>query len=302
MLLSIQVSRMVQLLNKKEKKRGVSRVTIGDNASFFLFQIAAKGCRKMLFDTHAHLNAIQYQDDLEEVIERALHEGVTHTVVVGFDTETITKAIELAEAYDFIYAGVGWHPVDAIDMTDADLEWIKELASHPKVVAIGEMGLDYYWDKSPKDVQKEVFRKQIALAKEVNLPIIIHNRDATADVVEILQEEGASEVGGIMHCFTGSLEVARQCMEMNFYISFGGPVTFKNAKKPKEVAAEIPMERLLIETDCPYLTPHPFRGKRNEPSYVKYVAEQIAELRGMDYADFVKQTSDNAKRIFGISR
>ncbi|WP_307428681.1 TatD family hydrolase [Bacillus sp. V2I10] len=256
----------------------------------------------MLFDTHAHLNAIQYKDDLEEVIDRALEEGVTHTVVVGFDTETITRAIELAEKYDFIYAAVGWHPVDAIDMKDEDLKWIKELASHPKVVAIGEMGLDYYWDKSPKEIQKEVFRKQIALAKEVKLPIIIHNRDATSDVVEILQEENASEVGGIMHCFTGSLEVAKQCMDMNFYISFGGPVTFKNAKKPKEVAAQIPMDRLLIETDCPYLTPHPFRGKRNEPSYVKYVAEQIAELREMEYAEFVRQTSDNAKRLFGISR
>ena len=230
----------------------------------------------MLFDTHAHLNAIQYEEDLEEVIQRAVSENVTHIVVVGFDRQTITRAMELTNNYDMIYAAVGWHPVDAIDMTDEDLAWIKELSAHPKVVAIGEMGLDYHWDKSPKDVQKDVFRKQIKLAKEVNLPIIIHNRDATEDVVSILQEENASEVGGIMHCFTGSAEVAKQCLDMNFYISFGGPVTFKNAKKPKEVAKEIPMDRLLIETDCPYLTPHPFRGKRNEPSYVKYVAEQIA--------------------------
>ncbi|BBP86468.1 hypothetical protein BsIDN1_00860 [Bacillus safensis] len=143
--------------------------------------------------------------------------------------------MELIEEYDFIYAAIGWHPVDAIDMTDEDLAWIKDLSQHEKVVAIGEMGLDYYWDKSPKDVQKEVFRRQIALAKEVKLPIVIHNRDATEDVVTILKEEGAAEVGGIMHCFTGSLETAKACMEMNFYISFGGPVTFKNAKKPKEV-------------------------------------------------------------------
>ncbi|WP_010285202.1 TatD family hydrolase [Bacillus timonensis] len=254
----------------------------------------------MLIDTHAHLNAIQYQDDLEEVIERALSEGVERIVVVGFDHETITRAIELANQYEFIYATVGWHPVDAIDMTDEDLKWIEELSAHPKVVALGEMGLDYYWDKSPKDIQKEVFRKQIALAKKVKLPIIIHNREATADIIEILQEENASEVGGIMHCFTGSVEVAKQCMDMNFYISFGGPVTFKNAKKPKEVAAEIPLDRLLIETDCPYLTPHPYRGKRNEPSYVKYVAEQIAELKGVSFEEIAQKTSDNAKRFFGI--
>lgn len=256
----------------------------------------------MLFDTHAHLNAIQYEEDVVEVIERAKSEGVTHIVVVGFDHDTIKRAMELTEQYDMIYAAVGWHPVDAIDMTDDDLKWIKELASHPKVVAIGEMGLDYYWDKSPKDVQKEVFRKQIQLAREVQLPIIIHNREATEDVIKILEEEKASEVGGIMHCFTGSLEVAKQCMEMNFYISFGGPVTFKNAKKPKEVAIEIPMDRLLIETDCPYLTPHPFRGKRNEPSYVKYVAEQIATLKGVSVEEIGRQTSDNAMRLFGITR
>jgi TatD DNase family protein len=254
----------------------------------------------MLIDTHAHLNAIQYQEDLEEVIERAQSEGVEIIVVVGFDRETITRAIELADTYEFIYATVGWHPVDAIDMTDEGLKWIEELCSHPKVVALGEMGLDYYWDKSPKDIQKEVFRKQIALAKKVKLPIIIHNREATADIIEILEEEKASEVGGIMHCFTGSVEVAKQCMDMNFYISFGGPVTFKNAKKPKEVAAEIPLDRLLIETDCPYLTPHPFRGKRNEPSYVKYVAEQIAELKGVTFEEIAQKTSDNAKRFFGI--
>ena len=140
---------------------------------------------------------------------------------------------------------VGWHPVDAIDMTDEDLAWIEELASHPKVVAIGEMGLDYHWDKSPKEIQKEVFRKQIQLAKKVNLPIIIHNREATQDIVDILKEENASEVGGIMHCFSGSLEVAKECIDMNFYISFGGPVTFKNAKKPKEVAGEIPLDNLI---------------------------------------------------------
>ncbi|HHW36375.1 MAG TPA: TatD family hydrolase [Bacillales bacterium] len=255
----------------------------------------------MLFDTHVHLNARQFADDEEEVIERALSEGVSHMVVVGFDKETIEGAIRIAEQNDFIYAAIGWHPVDAIDMKEEDLEWIEELASHSKVVALGEMGLDYYWDKSPKDIQKEVFRKQIRLAKKLKLPIIIHNREATQDIVDILKEEEAGEVGGIMHCFSGSLETARECIAMNFYISFGGPVTFKNAKKPKEVAAELPLEKLLVETDCPYLTPHPYRGKRNEPAYVKLVAEQIAELKGVSYEEVAHQTTENAKKVFGIS-
>jgi TatD DNase family protein len=254
----------------------------------------------MLFDTHVHLNAEQFNEDLQEVIDRAIAEGVTNMVVVGFDEITIKKALELAESYDFLYASVGWHPVDAIDMTQDHLDWLKELAGNPKVVALGEMGLDYYWDKSPKEIQKEVFRKQIRLAKEVQLPIIIHNRDATADIVEILKEENAGEVGGIMHCFSGSVETALECIEMNFLISLGGPVTFKNAKKPKEVAVEIPLDRLLVETDCPYLTPHPYRGKRNEPAYVKLVAEQIAELKGLTLEEVAEETAKNAKKLFGI--
>lgn len=255
----------------------------------------------MLFDTHVHLNAEQYKEDLEEVIERALNEGISRMVVVGFDRPTIEKAMELVEKYDFMYASVGWHPVDAIDMKDEDLLWIEELASHPKVVAIGEMGLDYYWDKSPKEIQKEVFRRQIQLAKKVKLPIVIHNREATADIVEILKEEGAEEVGGIMHCFSGSPETAKECVDMNFYISLGGPVTFKNAKKPKEVAEAIPLEKLLIETDCPYLAPHPYRGKRNEPSYVKLVAEQIAEIKGLSLEEVAEATTANAQKLFGIN-
>lgn len=255
----------------------------------------------MLFDTHAHLNAEEYNEDLEEVISRAREAGVGNMVVVGFDRPTIEKAIELVDRYDFLYGSVGWHPVDAIDMKDEDLAWIEELAAHPKIVAIGEMGLDYHWDKSPKEIQKEVFRKQIRIAKKVKLPIIIHNREATADIIEILKEEKADEIGGIMHCFSGSPEIARECIKMNFYISLGGPVTFKNAKKPKEVAAEIPLDKLLIETDCPYLTPHPFRGKRNEPGYVKLVAEQIAEIKGLTYEEVAEATTKNAKKFFGIN-
>lgn len=254
----------------------------------------------MLFDTHSHINAEQFNEDLQEVLQRSLDAGVANQVVVGFDNETITRAMQMVEAYDYLYAAVGWHPVDAIDMTEADLERIEKLAAHKKVVAIGEIGLDYYWDKSPKDIQQQVFRKQIQLAKRVNLPIIIHNREATQDIVRILKEEKAEEVGGIMHCFTGSAETAKECIEMNFLISLGGPVTFKNAKKPKEVAKEVPLDKLLVETDCPYLTPHPFRGKRNEPSYVKLVAEEIAKLKELSFEEVADQTTKNAKRIFRI--
>ncbi|WP_416829545.1 TatD family hydrolase [Ectobacillus polymachus] len=254
----------------------------------------------MLFDTHAHLNDEQYAEDVEQVIKHAREAGVSNLVVVGFDDVTILKAIELAQTYDFIYAAVGWHPVDAIDMKEEHLQWIEQLAAHPKVVALGEMGLDYHWDKSPKEVQQEVFRKQIRLARKVKLPIIIHTRDAIEDTITILKEEHAEEVGGIMHCFSGSVETAKICVEMNFLISLGGPVTFKNAKKPKEVAAEIPIEKLLIETDCPYLAPHPYRGKRNEPAYVKLVAEEIAMLKGVTYEEVASITTENAKNFFGI--
>ncbi len=255
----------------------------------------------MFIDTHVHLNADQYDDDLKEVIERALENNVTKMIVIGFDRKTIERAMALIEEYDFLYAVIGWHPVDAVDCTNADLEWIEELSAHPKVVGIGETGLDYHWDKSPKDIQQEVFRKQIQLAKKLQLPIIIHNREATEDVLTILKEENAAEVGGIMHCFGGSVETAQISIDMNFMISLGGPVTFKNAKKPKEVAAQIPLEHLLIETDAPYLAPHPYRGKRNEPSYVTLVAEEIARLRDLPVEEVAKITTQNAERFFKLN-
>lgn len=255
----------------------------------------------MYIDTHVHLNADQYEDDFEDVIARALGAGVSKMIVVGFDRKTINRAMELTELYPFIYAVVGWHPVDAIDCTEEDLKWIESLAAHPKVVGIGETGLDYHWDKSPRDIQQKVFRKQIQLAKKVDLPIIIHNREATADVVRILKEEDAEKVGGIMHCFGGSVETAKECIAMNFMISLGGPVTFKNAKMPKEVAAEIPLDKLLIETDAPFLAPHPFRGKRNEPVYVTLVAEEIARLKELSVDEVAKATTANALKIFKIN-
>lgn len=256
----------------------------------------------MLFDTHMHLNARQYSEDRKEVIERAFNEGIDQMTIVGFDDETIPLAIEIAEEYDNIYAAVGWHPVDAIDYTEEKLTWLEELSHHPKVVALGEMGLDYHWDTSPKNVQKEVFKVQINLAKKVKLPIIIHNREASEDIKNILIEEHAKEVGGIMHCYSSPIEDIQTYIDMNFYISLAGPVTFKNAPEVREVAKKIPLNRLLIETDSPYLTPHPYRGKRNEPARVKLIAEEIARLKGIPFEELAEITTKNAENIFNLKR
>ncbi|MFD0621195.1 TatD family hydrolase [Paenibacillus sp. GCM10027629] len=254
----------------------------------------------MLFDTHTHLDAVQFDEDREEVIARALEQGVTQMINIGFNRETIPTTMKLAESYDFIYAAVGWHPQDAITMQPGDLEWIEKLCAHEKVVAIGEIGLDYYWDTSPKDVQHRVFREQIRLAKRLDMPIVIHNRDAHEDVVRILREEHAEECGGVMHCFSGSWEIAKQCLDLGFYISFGGPITFKNARVPKEVLANVPNDRFLIETDSPYLTPHPYRGKRNETGYVRLVAEAAAEIKGLNLEEVAKITMKNAQACFHL--
>ena len=254
----------------------------------------------MLIDTHAHLDSEAFLEDQDDVIRRARENGVSTIINIGFNKETIPTTIALAEKYDFIYAAVGWHPQDAKDMTDEDFLALRTLCAHPKVVAIGEIGLDYYWDTSPKEIQHTVFRKQIRLARELGMPIIIHNRDAHEDVVRILREENAAEVGGIMHCYSGSWEIAKLCLAMNFYISFGGPVTFKNAKQPKEVLKQVPLDRLLIETDAPYLCPHPFRGKRNESAYVKYVAEEAAALKELSFEQLAEITSANARTVFRL--
>ncbi|MFP4978577.1 TatD family hydrolase [Paenibacillus sp. CN-4] len=253
-----------------------------------------------LFDTHTHLDAPQFDEDREEVINRAFEAGVNKMINVGFNRETIPSTMRLAESYANIYAAVGWHPQDAVTMEDGDLDWIASLCAHPKVVAIGEIGLDYYWDTSPKDIQQRVFRQQIGLARELKMPIVIHNRDAHEDVVKILREEKAQEVGGVMHSFSGSWETAKMCLDLGFHLSFGGPVTFKNAKQPKEVLAKTPMDRLLIETDAPYLTPHPFRGKRNESAHVKLVAEAAAEIKGLNWEELAEITYTNALERFGI--
>lgn len=256
----------------------------------------------MLIDTHAHLDHWDFDKDREQVIKRAREAGLVAIINIGYDYRTIKSTLELAKNHDFIFAVIGWHPNDAHKMEEQHYAWIKEHAlGNPKVVGIGEIGLDYYRDRSAKEKQQEVFRRQIQLAKSVKLPIIIHNRDAHKDVLDILREEEASEVGGIMHSFSGSLEVAQEVIKLGFDISFSGPITFKNAKMPKHVADNIPLENILIETDCPYLTPEPFRGKRNEPAYVSYIAEEIARLRGLDVAEVMSITTNNALRRLGLS-
>ncbi|AEM77632.1 TatD DNase family protein [Thermoanaerobacter thermohydrosulfuricus] len=252
----------------------------------------------MLVDSHAHLEDEKYDRDREKVIEEC-KKDLTFLINVGSNLLTSKQSIELAHNYDFIYASVGIHPHDAQREFDK-VEEIERLALQEKVVAIGEIGLDYYYDDPPKEFQKEIFIKQIRLAKKLNLPIIIHDRDAHGDILDILKQEWTKDLRGVFHSYSGSVEMAFQVIEMNFYISLGGPVTFKNAKKPKEVAKAVPIEKLLIETDSPYLTPEPYRGKRNTPVYVKFVAKKIAELREMPYEEVCRITAENAIKLFNI--
>ena len=254
----------------------------------------------MLFDTHAHLDDRQYSRDRGEMLQRARDQGVERIVNVGYDLPSSTRSLELAGRHDFIYAAVGIHPHDASDLNDDTIAKLKAMASHPKVVAIGETGLDYYRNLSPQEAQQQSFRRHISLARELGLPLIIHDRDAHGDILRVMQEEQVAEVGGILHCFSGNWEMARQCLEMNFYISFAGPVTFNNARRVQEIAAQVPLDRLLIETDAPYLTPEPLRGKRNESSYVFYVCQKIAELRRMKLQDLAQATYENGLRVFRI--
>ncbi|MHB8172179.1 MAG: TatD family hydrolase [Thermincolia bacterium] len=255
----------------------------------------------MLFDTHAHLDDTKYNHDRQEMLVRARAARVELIVNVGYDLPSSRRSVQLARENDFIYAAVGFHPHDAKEVDEAALQEIRSLAGEAKVVALGEMGLDYFRNLSPKEVQQRVFREQIALARELKLPIIVHDRDAHGDIMSILKEEGAQEVGGILHCFSGSWEMARECIKLGFYISFAGPVTFNNAARLQEVAAKVPLEWMLIETDAPYLTPEPHRGKRNESGYVSHVVAKIAEIRGLTYEEVAGVTLANGKKVFGLS-
>ena len=255
----------------------------------------------MLFiDSHAHLDDTKYDGDRDEMLQRAQGRGISNIVNVGYDLLSSRRSLDLAAKYDFIYAAVGIHPHDAAVAGENYLEELREMAAQPKAVAIGEMGLDYYRNLSPKEVQQLVFREQIRLAAELEKPIIIHDREAHGDVMAILREEKVGPAKGVLHCFSGSMEMARECLKMGFYLSIAGPVTFHNANKLREIAANIPLDRLLIETDSPYLTPEPHRGKRNESAYVAYVGQCIAEIRGIPVEELGAATTDNAKRLFKI--
>jgi len=256
--------------------------------------------REMLFDSHAHIDSKKFDKDRDEVIKRAKANGVHFIMNPGVDLESSKQAIELAEKHEGIYAAVGYHPHEAKHMDDSMLELLKSMASHEKVRAIGEIGLDYHYEHSPRKVQKEWFIKQIRLAKSLDLPVIIHDRDANADTLTILKKENAFESGVLMHCYSGSKEMAEQYIELGAYISLAGPVTFKNAKTPKAVAEYVPLDRILIETDAPYLTPEPNRGKRNESAYVEYICNQIAQLKEISFEKVAEATTANAKKLFKI--
>ncbi len=255
-----------------------------------------------LIDTHAHLEMPQFDGDRDEVIKRTVESGISLIIDVGSDLSGSRTALELARRYDFIYASAGIHPHEVKGVTIETYKEIREMLSDPKVVAVGEIGLDYYKDYSPRDIQQREFINQIRIAKEFKKPVIVHSRDAREDTLKILKDEKVSEIGGIMHCFSGDEEMARRCMDMGFYISFAGPVTYPNADKLRKVVKSIPTNRLLTETDCPYLAPQQMRGKRNEPAYVRYMAEKIAEVKGLSLEDIERIIELNVYNLFRIGR
>jgi len=252
---------------------------------------------RSIIDTHCHLDMKEFDLDRKEVIERARVSGIEAMITVGSDLEGTVSAMKLAGEYDFIYASIGIHPHDAKDFSDEIYIKLREWSESSRVVAIGETGLDYHYDHSPREVQRAVFEKHLRLAGETGLPVIIHSREAQKDTLDILQASGINR--GVLHCFSGDMEMAEQVMSMGFYISIAGPVTFRKAKALKEIAAAIPDDYLLVETDAPYLSPEPFRGKRNEPVYIIETLKQIAELRGVNFEDMARVTTLNAKRLFG---
>ena len=250
-----------------------------------------------LIDSHTHLDFPQFDTDREAVIARAREAGLAAILNVGADLPSSRAAVALAEQYDFIYAAVGVHPHDARTVTPAVLDELRALARHPKVVAVGEIGLDYYRDLSPRPVQRQVFADQLALATELALPVVIHSREAYDDVLAALRGwQGA----GVIHSYSAGLERLEEVLALGFFASISGPVTFRRAHRLRAVAAAVPLERLLVETDCPYLTPVPYRGRRNEPAYVRYVAEAVARARGMSDEALVRVIADNARRLFDM--
>lgn len=254
-----------------------------------------------MFDTHAHYDDRKFEKDREDIIYTAHNSGVNYILNVSVDMSSANRSIELANKYNFMYAAIGIHPHEVCKAQKPDIERLYHLAqSNSKVVAIGEIGLDYHYNYSPKQQQIKWFSEQIELAKRINLPIIVHNREAHNDTLEIIKNHGARDCGGVFHCYSGSREMLRTIMNNNMYVSVGGPITFKNARKLVDVVKFIPLDRLLVETDCPYLAPEPFRGKRNDSSLLKFIIEKIAEIRGVSIEKAIELTTENARTLFGI--
>ncbi len=257
--------------------------------------------KNYLVDTHAHLDAQPYADDRNEVIERARENGVNYIITVGCDLNSSRQSVDLALQYPNVYASVGVHPHDAITVDrNVMMELARMADDYDKIVAIGETGLDFYRDRSPRDLQRAAFRKHIRLARDLGKPLIIHDRDAHAEIITILQEENAGDVGGVLHCFSGDLEMAHKCVDMGFNISFAGPLTYPKNDALRAVALSLPVDVMLVETDCPYLSPQNWRGKRCEPAFVRKTAEKLAEVKGLSIEDVARITSLNAYRLFGI--
>lgn len=254
----------------------------------------------MIFDTHAHYDDSDFDSDREKLLSKMKEAGVSYIVNIGASLESTKRSIELSKQYDFIYATVGVHPSDTAELNEETFDWLKKQCNQPKVVAVGEIGLDYYWDEPERAFQKEWFARQIALGREVKLPLVIHSREASQDTIDIMKSEKAAEVGGIVHCFSYTKETARIFLDMDFSFGIGGVVTFKNAKKLKEAVEYIPMEKIVIETDCPYLSPEPNRGKRNSSLNLPYVIEAIAKLKNLSEEEVLRITYENAKKIYMI--
>jgi TatD DNase family protein len=254
----------------------------------------------MLIDSHCHIDDARFDADREVMMTRARAAGVEHFVTIGCDLETSRAAVALAHEHAFISATVGVHPHEVKLIKEGWYDELRSLARSDRVVAYGEIGLDYHYDHSPREVQRIRFREQIQLARELKLPIVIHTREAQEDTITILKEEKASELGGVFHCFSGDAWLAKDALDMGFYLSFSGVVTFQNAVMLREIVKTVPLDRILVETDSPYLTPAPYRGKRNEPAYVRQVAEKIAEVHGIDMEKVEEATTQNTKWLFQI--
>ena len=256
----------------------------------------------MLIDSHAHIQGKEYAGEAADVIARARAAGVEKIIAVGGagDMSSNTEAVALADSFPNIYATVGMHPHDAKDVGADELRALRELTSHPKVIAVGETGLDYYYNHSPHEVQRRVFAQFIGMARETGLPIVVHERDAAQEAAELLRSEGSRELHGVIHCFTGNYEAACDSLDLGFYLSFTGIITFKNAEPLRDVVRKVPLERMLVETDSPFLTPMPHRGKRNEPAFVRLVAETVAKVKGISLEEVAERTSQNVQDLFAI--